>query len=213
MRTISEEVQDEIIVKKSRFLATLRPVRDKEEAEQFIARMKKTYWDARHNCSAYILPAEQGSGVYVHSSDDGEPASTAGKPMLAVLEGADLIGVCAVVTRYFGGILLGTGGLVRAYQDAVSAALSRARLLEQVTALEVTAEVDYTLVGKLQNFLSANPDVLGSEPEYGEKAVFHLYFEVSRADRLKKELIELTNGKIRLETGQEQLRLLPVSDR
>ncbi len=212
MRTISEEVQDEIIVKKSRFLLTLRPVKDKEEAEQFVAQMKKKYWDARHNCSAYILPAEQGSGVYVHSSDDGEPSSTAGKPMLSVLEGADLVGVCAVVTRYFGGVLLGTGGLVRAYQDAVSTALAKAQLLEQVEALEVTAEVDYTLVGKLQNFISANSRVLGNEPEYGEKAVFHLLFESAQADILEKELIELTNGKIRLERGESRLRLLPVSE-
>jgi putative IMPACT (imprinted ancient) family translation regulator len=128
------------------------------------------------------------------------------------LEGADLVGVCAVVTRYFGGVLLGTGGLVRAYQDAVSTALAKAQLLEQVEALEVTAEVDYTLVGKLQNFISANSRVLGNEPEYGEKAVFHLLFESAQADILEKELIELTNGKIRLERGESRLRLLPVSE-
>ena len=110
----------EVVEKKSRFIATIEPVTNKEEAEAMIAACKKKYWDARHNCSAYIIAD---TVDILHSSDDGEPSGTAGKPMLDILVAQGLKNVCVVVTRYFGGTLLGTGGLVRAYQAAVKAGL------------------------------------------------------------------------------------------
>ena len=115
-RIVLEEAQGEIEEKKSRFIATIRPIETEEEALQVVEQLKKKYWDARHNCYAYIL---QGANPVVRCSDDGEPQGTAGRPMLEVLTGANLQGVVAVVTRYFGGTLLGTGGLVRAYTAAV----------------------------------------------------------------------------------------------
>ena len=107
---------------------------------------------------------------------------------------------------------MGTGGLVRAYQDAVSQALSKAQFLQQVTALEVSVEVDYTLVGKIQNFLASHPKIGQSEPVYTDKAVFPLLFEVGEAERLEKELIELTNGKVVIQRGEVCQRLLPVTE-
>ena len=120
--------QDEIIEKKSRFIATVAPVESEEEALAFIEAMKKKYWDARHNCFAYVIGER---GQLARCSDDGEPGGTAGKPMLDVLMGEELIDVCAVVTRYFGGTLLGTGGLVRAYSGAVKEGLANAQILEK----------------------------------------------------------------------------------
>ena len=110
-KTPSDIFEAEITEKKSRFIATIAPVSSEEEAASFIKDMKKKYWNARHNCSAYIIGTQQ---QIVHSSDDGEPQGTAGKPILSVLSGRKLYNVVAVVTRYFGGVLLGTGGLVRA---------------------------------------------------------------------------------------------------
>lgn len=111
-KTVYEGGEGEIVEKKSRFIATVRPVETEEEALAFIEEMKKKYWDARHNCSAYVLGERQ---ELMQCSDDGEPSQTAGKPMMDVLTGAGLTNVAVVVTRYFGGTLLGTGGLVRAY--------------------------------------------------------------------------------------------------
>ncbi|MBQ7582572.1 MAG: YigZ family protein, partial [Lachnospiraceae bacterium] len=102
----------EITVKKSRFIATLKPVETEEEATAFINEVKKKYWDAKHNCSAFVVGE---NGQLNRCSDDGEPAGTAGRPMLEVLQGIAVTNVCCVVTRYFGGTLLGTGGLIRAY--------------------------------------------------------------------------------------------------
>ena len=115
-KTVYEGGEGEITEKKSRFIATVCPVHSEEEALAFIEKMKKKYWDARHNCYAYILGENQSC---MRSSDDGEPQGTAGHPMLDVLTGEKLYDVAVVVTRYFGGVLLGTGGLVRAYSKAV----------------------------------------------------------------------------------------------
>ena len=118
----------EIVEKKSRFIADIRPVSTEEEALAFIEEIRKKYWDARHHCYAYILGER---GQYSRCSDDGEPSQTAGRPMLDVLAGEELTDVCAVVTRYFGGTLLGTGGLVRAYSGAVKEGISHCVLMEK----------------------------------------------------------------------------------
>ncbi|MCR5417964.1 MAG: YigZ family protein [Lachnospiraceae bacterium] len=210
MRTINEESVGKIEVKKSRFIATLRPVESKEEAEAFVAEMKKQYWDARHNCSAYVLPATKESGIYVHSSDDGEPSGTAGKPMLTVLQGNDLEGVAVVVTRYFGGVLLGTGGLVRSYQDAVSEAVKNAKLLERSPMTETEVTVDYSLVGRIQNFLSAHADVVQKDAVYEASVRFVLLFPQEEAEALCSEIVSLTDGKAVLTEKGQRVELVPV---
>ena len=138
--------QGEIEVKRSRFIATLAPAKNEEEAAAFIEAQKKRYWDARHNCSAFVI----GSGAELtRCSDDGEPPHTAGRPMLDILLGEEIRDVCVVVTRYFGGILLGTGGLTRAYRDAVRAGLENCVIAVRQQAVPVTIRADYTASGKI----------------------------------------------------------------
>lgn len=154
--TIEQEFVGEIVEKKSRFIATLRPVSNEEEAMAFIAEMKKKYWDARHNCSAYIVRDSSEEGKFLEKcNDDGEPSRTAGSPMLEVLKGAGLKNVAAVVTRYFGGILLGTGGLVRAYSQAVSEAVASAEIVKKRLLNRVLVRTDYNGYGRLQYFATS----------------------------------------------------------
>ena len=127
-RVVYEGGEGEITEKKSRFIATVRPVESEEEETTFIAEMKKKYWDARHNCSAFVIGERQ---ELTRCSDDGEPAQTAGRPMLDVLLKEGITNVAVVVTRYFGGVLLGTGGLVRAYQAATQAGLAASHIIEK----------------------------------------------------------------------------------
>lgn len=141
--TIQEEkLQDELIEKKSKFIATLFYIKSEEEANNLIKNIKKQYYDARHNCFAYRVMTE--NGVVERFSDDGEPSGTAGGPMLNILEKSKLCNVLVVVTRYFGGILLGTGGLVRAYSDATMKVIDNATIANETLGLEVEIEINYT---------------------------------------------------------------------
>ena len=130
----------EIVEKKSRFIATIRPISTEQEAIDFIDEMKKKYWDANHNCSAYVLGSKN---EIERCSDDGEPSKTAGRPMLDVLVNEGIHNVAAVVTRYFGGTLLGTGGLVRAYQAAVKEGLANCIVIEKIPAKKLEVFTDY----------------------------------------------------------------------
>ena len=146
-KTVLEGGTGEIIEKKSRFIATVRPVRNEEEALAFLEEMRKQYWDARHNCYAYSVGRNR---EYTRCSDDGEPSGTAGRPMLDVILGEDIYNVAVVVTRYFGGVLLGTGGLVRAYSKAVQEGLSESLLIEKKKGISLKVTTDYTGIGKIQ---------------------------------------------------------------
>ncbi len=146
-KTVYQGGCGEIIEKKSRFIANVLPVESEISAQNFIDEMKKKYYDASHNCSAYCIGVET---ELSHCSDDGEPSHTAGRPMLDVLQKEGIHNVAVVVTRYFGGTLLGTGGLVRAYSEAVKAGLAECVILEKRLAREYRIRVDYTSIGKLQ---------------------------------------------------------------
>lgn len=146
-----KEGQGELIEKKSRFIATVRPVETEEEAVTFINETKKKYWDARHNCSAFVIGKNQ---ELTRCSDDGEPAGTAGRPMLDVLLKEGIHNTAVVVTRYFGGVLLGTGGLVRAYQGAVQKGLDAAVIVEKFEGQILLITTDYTGLGKIQYLLA-----------------------------------------------------------
>ena len=145
MKIILKGATAEITEKKSRFIATVQSVRSQEEADDFILRTRKTFWDARHNCSAMILGQR---GEISRCSDDGEPSGTAGRPMLSVLAGEELTDVCAVVTRYFGGVLLGTGGLVRAYSDAVKKAVAACLTGTRTEGIRLRIRTSYNDAGK-----------------------------------------------------------------
>ena len=142
--------EGEIIEKKSRFIATVTPVHSEDEALEFIASMKKKYWNATHNCSAFVVGENQ---ELQRCSDDGEPQGTAGRPMLDVLLGEEIHDAAVVVTRYFGGTLLGTGGLVRAYSKAVQEGLKYSCILEKVPGFLLRMKTDYNGVGKIQYLL------------------------------------------------------------
>ena len=143
-KTVLEGGTGDIIEKKSRFIATVRPVRNEEEALAFLEEMRKQYWDARHNCYAYSVGRNR---EYTRCSDDGEPSGTAGRPMLDVILGEDIYNIAVVVTRYFGGVLLGTGGLVRAYSKAVQEGLSESLLIEKKKGISLKVTTDYTGIG------------------------------------------------------------------
>ena len=150
-----KEGQGELIEKKSRFIATVRPVETEEEAVTFINETKKKYWDARHNCSAFVIGKNQ---ELTRCSDDGEPAGTAGRPMLDVLLKEGIHNTAVVITRYFGGVLLGTGGLVRAYQGAVQKGLDAAVIIEKFEGQILLITTDYTGLGKIQYLLAQEKD-------------------------------------------------------
>lgn len=190
-RILYEGGEGEIVEKKSRFIATIRPVESEDEAVSFIAEMKKKYWDATHNCSAFTV----GENFEIsRCSDDGEPAQTAGRPMLDVLLGEEIHNICAVVTRYFGGTLLGTGGLVRAYSGAVQEGLKSCVILEKKLAEKLELKTDYSDLGKIQYILAEQGiTVLGSE--YSDKVVLTALVPLSEAQGLKKKLTEGTGGR------------------
>lgn len=189
----------EIFVKKSRFIATVRPVESEEEAASFIAEMKKKYWDASHNCSAFTIGRNH---ELTRCSDDGEPAQTAGRPMLDVLLGEDIHNICAVVTRYFGGTLLGTGGLVRAYSQAVKEGLLNSRVVEKKKAFRMQVGTDYGGVGKIQ-YLLGQMGITVLDSVYADKVEFFLLVPVGDYDTLEKKITEGTSGGAKIEKGDE----------
>ena len=153
-KTIKENVSAEIVEKKSKFIANIFYVETREEAENIIKDINKKYHDARHNCYAYRIYSE--SGIIEKSSDDGEPSGTAGAPMLTILSKNNLANVLVIVTRYFGGILLGTGGLVKAYSSATALALEKANVIEKNIAELYKIEIDYTDLNKFKYFANKN---------------------------------------------------------
>ena len=197
-KTVYEGGTGEIVEKKSRFIANVRPVETEEEALAFIEEMKKKYWDARHNCSAYILGERQ---EQMRCSDDGEPSQTAGKPMMDVLDGAGLTNTAVVVTRYFGGTLLGTGGLVRAYSAAVQEGLKNSRIITKYWGTELLVGTDYNGIGKLQ-YLFGQRQIPILDAEYTDQVQFTVLVPVSRVQEIRKAVTEATSGQaLREEIG------------
>lgn len=198
-RVVYEGGEGEIIEKKSRFIATVRPVETEEEAVAFINEMKKKYWDARHNCSAFVLGSRQEMN---RCSDDGEPAQTAGRPMLDVLLKEGITNVAVVVTRYFGGVLLGTGGLVRAYQKAVQEGLAASKIITKQLGAQLCIGTDYNGLGKLQYLFGQNQiSVLNTE--YGADVTIRVLVPVQQKTWLEKAVTEQTNGGAKLTWEQE----------
>lgn len=191
--------EGEIVEKKSRFIATIRPVDSEEEALSFIAEMRKKYWDATHNCTAFVIGENH---EQMRCNDDGEPSQTAGSPMLDVLLGEDVHNCCAVVTRYFGGTLLGTGGLVRAYSAAVKEGLRNCQILEKQLARKLTVETDYTGLGKIQ-YILGEEKISTLDSQYADKVSLTLLVPVDQLDPLMEKLTEGTNGRCVMEPGEQ----------
>ena len=179
--TINENVQAEIIEKKSKFIANLFYVESVEEVEKVIKETKKRYFDARHNCIAYRVI--DGNQIIEKFSDDGEPSGTAGSPMLNILQKNGLANVLVIVTRYFGGILLGTGGLLRAYSDSLVSALSNAKLIKKCFGDELEVTLDYSELENFKYYCKMNEIVI-TECSYSEKIVCIINLEEQRTDKL-----------------------------
>lgn len=190
-RILLEEACGEYEEKKSKFIAHIAHVETEEEANAYITSIKKKYYDARHNCSAMIIGSDSS---LVRSSDDGEPSGTAGRPMTEVLKGEGLTNVVAVVTRYFGGVLLGTGGLVRAYTEAVKDALENAKIGTITYSSDIEIICDYSEVNSLQYFVENNP-VECIATDYTDKVRFLLRCKFSLEGSIVDALTSLTQGK------------------
>lgn len=181
----------EVVEKKSRFIAEVRPVETEEEASLFIEEIRKKYWDARHHCSAFVIGKR---GELTRCSDDGEPAGTAGRPILEVLQGENVKNVAVVVTRYFGGTLLGTGGLVRAYGKAAKDALSMCETGWMRAGIRVVIGTDYNGIGKIQ-YILGKQEIPIEHAEYGEAVSVQVTIPKDAFESCKKEMIEATAGK------------------
>lgn len=206
--TVYRGGQGEITEKKSRFIATVCPVHSEEEALAFIEKTKKKYWDARHNCYAYIIGENQ---TCMRSSDDGEPQGTAGHPMLDVLCGQKIYDVAVVVTRYFGGVLLGTGGLVRAYAAAVQEGLANSELIEKHKGIPVLIDTDYTGIGKLQ-YLTATQQITVLETLYEDRVRLKILLEPDRLKQFHSEVMDATSGTAGWQE-QEEIWFAKLGDR
>lgn len=182
----------EIVEKKSRFIAHSAHVESEEEVLAFIEQIKKQYWDARHNCHAFSVGV---TNETARCSDDGEPAQTAGKPMLDVLMGQQLKNTVVVVTRYFGGTLLGTGGLVRAYSAAVQEGLKESLIIEKFLCRRVRMSMDYTMLGKMQ-YLAAKLNLMILDTLYTEGVEMQLLVPDTQYAAFIKEVTEASNGKV-----------------
>lgn len=198
-RTVYQGGEGEIMEKKSRFIATVAPVESEEAALQFIETMQKKYWDARHNCFAYVIGERNEFKRY---SDDGEPGGTAGKPMLDILLGEEIHNVVVVVTRYFGGTLLGTGGLVRAYSSAAKEGLASSVIITKIQGLKLHITTDYTGLGKIQYILGQRGlRILDSI--YTDKVDLEVLVPMKLRDIIKSEITEGTNVQAKMEEGSE----------
>lgn len=197
--TVARDATAEVEDRGSRFLCTLRRVADEDEARALVASLRREHADARHHCSAFVLGPD---GALERSSDDGEPAGTAGAPMLDVLRGAEVSDVAAVVTRWFGGTLLGAGGLVRAYGDAVRAALAEAGTLRRSLLTELALELDHADAGRVEGELRARGATV-LEVTHDARVRLLLGSEPDAVDRLVEAVAAATGGAgVPLPVGQ-----------
>ena len=184
--------EQEIIEKKSRFIATVFPIESEKEALETIEQMRKKYWNATHNCFAYVVGRNQELQRF---SDDGEPSGTAGKPILDVLLGEGIHNALIIVTRYFGGTLLGTGGLVRAYSKSAKAGLEASAVLNKISGKKLLLHMDYNSVGKIQYILAQN-EIAILDSVYAEEVDMYIVVANTEIDRLNKLIIEATSAKV-----------------
>lgn len=194
MRYIKDYATGEYEEKKSRFIGEIFPIKSEEDAQEHVASIRKKYYDARHHCYAYVLGDNYET---VKQSDDGEPSQTAGMPILNVLKGQDIHDALIVVTRYFGGTLLGTGGLVRSYTNASKAAIDNAVVLEAVEGYRANAEIPYTLVGKIKYFTETE-GITEAEAEYGNNVNMTWLVPEEKLIPFQNQIQEMSGGSISL---------------
>ena len=208
MKIILETKETEIVEKKSRFIANIAMVNSEEEALEFIEKIKKKYYDARHNCYAYIIGED---GNKKKCSDDGEPQRSAGMPMMEVIQNQGYFDIVAVVTRYFGGTLLGVGGLIRAYQGAVIEALSKGKIGEINSGVRVKYKFGYDFYGKIK-YIAESENVVIEDTIFDDMVTISLIFKSEECEKLQKKLIEETNANIE-QLLLEEIKYITVDDK
>ncbi|EAO9488651.1 YigZ family protein [Salmonella enterica] len=205
-KTVAGYGEDDIIIERSRFIGYAQRVTTEEEASAFITAIKKKHWDATHNCSAFVIGEND---QIQRSSDDGEPSGTAGKPILECIKKNGVKDTVVVVTRYFGGIKLGAGGLVRAYTAGTVTALKAARIVVHTLHQKISIHVDYTWWGKVENELRIGEQrVVGTD--FTDKVSAHVLVPEGEQDDFIERMIDLTNGQAQIELGEKEYVEVPV---
>lgn len=189
-KTIYKGATALIVEKKSKFIATVFSIKSEEEAISYIEATRKKYFDARHNCFAYVCGM---NNEIIRFSDDGEPSQTAGKPILDVILNEGIKDVCIVVTRYFGGTLLGTGGLVRAYTSSSKEALNNSEVIEKIHGKKLCIDTDYTNIGKIQYIIN-EMELISIDTEYTDKVSQTVFVPCEKVDTFSKKIIEVTSA-------------------
>lgn len=197
-KSVHEWGRDDIIINKSKFIGTAVPVENEEQAQEFIESMKKEFKDATHNCYAYVIGKNKNIQRY---SDDGEPSGIAGMPILNVISQENLVNVAVVVTRYFGGVLLGAGGLARAYTKGCKIALESGIIVDKDLYYDVSFNLDYTLLGKMENELLKNNFIV-KDKIYTDHVTFKLIVKEDETDEINALVSEITCGKADINLGQ-----------
>lgn len=192
-RSIAGKVKTETIIKKSRFITRVFPVNSEAEAEQFLDEVREIHKDATHNVFAWQVGINK---TVQRCSDDGEPSGTAGRPVLEVIKQNDLVNVLVVVTRYFGGIKLGAGGLIRAYSQAAREGIKKAKIVEKALHLKYEVTVDYPLVNAVQPILQKKYKI--ADISYSDQVIFSVLVLEEEADRFEQHLMDASNGQIEI---------------
>lgn len=206
--TIKQDGQFEIVIKKSRFICTLKRIDSEDHAKEIIQAIKKEHWKATHNCVAYVLGDNQ---EIQRSNDDGEPSGTAGVPMLEVLKVKELHNVLAVVTRYFGGTELGAGGLIRAYSNSVSETLEQIGMVKGVLQQEMQVTIEYPLHGKITHFLETNPEYTLKDTLFTENVTVLIMADEDKIPDLEEQLINLLSNQCTITLGETDYVELPIN--
>jgi uncharacterized protein, YigZ family len=199
-KTIYLEAVSETVINKSRFIAYSKPVLDEIDAIQFIEQIKKKHWDATHNVPVYLLGENYSTQRY---SDDGEPSGTAGVPILEMLKKEGVTNLCIVVTRYFGGVKLGTGGLVRAYTESAKEVLFASKIVDKKVKQLLKCNVDYHMHGKIQNFILNQEDIILKDTIFTDDVTILIYVDAIDEERNKESLVNLTSGNISIQNEGE----------
>ncbi|MGM0215155.1 YigZ family protein [Enterococcus sp. AZ109] len=197
-RTIQQDSIHETEIKKSQFICSLKRVTSEDEAKTFIQLVKKEHWKANHNCSAYVLGDRQ---EIQRTSDDGEPSGTAGVPMLEVLKKNELINVAAVVTRYFGGIKLGAGGLIRAYSGAVAHGIRETGIVEGRLQQEIIVTLSYGNWGKMENFIE-NQQIAVKDTQFTDQVIVTCMIDEPKKAEFEAQITDLLNGQVNFDSGK-----------
>lgn len=206
--TIKENGSGELIIKKSRFIASIARTNSVEEANAFIQEISKKYRDANHNTFAYAIGLNDDQ---VKESDNGEPSGTAGVPELKALQLMKLKNVTVVVTRYFGGIKLGAGGLIRAYSNSVTNAVEKVGVIKRVLQQELIFSVPYNRFDEIDHYLKTN-DVFIANTEYGVDVKIHIFLDDDDQEKTKNDLTNLLSGQVEFTKGQKRYNEIPVKD-